>query len=97
MAEIETLEHLNHQAIQPTGKGWHTQAEMGCNLAGNWSESVKNHPKLHISSSIQTRYGHNMASYSLQIFIVVLLCKSIKVMGIIYNLMIDLFFCKFHH
>ena len=34
---------------------------------------------------------------TLQIFIVILLCKSIKVMGIIYNLMIENFFCKFHH
>lgn len=35
--------------------------------------------------------------HTLQIFIVILLCKSIKVMGIIYNLMIENFFCKFRH
>ena len=35
--------------------------------------------------------------YALQIFIVILLCKSIKIIGVIYNLMIENFFCKFHH
>ena len=34
---------------------------------------------------------------TLQIFTVILLCKSIKSMGVIYNLMIENFFCKFHH
>ena len=34
---------------------------------------------------------------ALQIFIVILLCKSIKVMKVIYNLMIENFFCKFHY
>ena len=33
---------------------------------------------------------------TLQIFIVILLCKSIKIIGVIYNLMIENFFCKFH-
>ena len=35
-------------------------------------------------------------SATLQIFIVKLLCKSIKIIRIIYNLMIKNFFCKFH-
>ena len=34
---------------------------------------------------------------TLQIFMVILLCKSIKVIGVIHNLMIENFFCKFHH
>ena len=34
---------------------------------------------------------------ALQIFIVILLCKSIKVMGVIYSLMIENFFCKFYN
>ena len=38
---------------------------------------------------------HNL--HTLQIFIVILLCKSIKIIGVIYNLMIENFFCKFHH
>ena len=34
---------------------------------------------------------------TLQIFIVILLCKSIKFIGIIYNLMIENFVCKFYY
>ena len=46
------------------------------------------------------RIFHHLVIFSrstLQIFIVILLCKSIKVMRVIYNLMIENFFCKVHH
>ena len=44
-----------------------------------------------------TWFAEQIVAYTLQIFIVILLCKSIKSMRVIYNLMIENFFCKFYH
>ena len=69
MANIEALEHLSHQGTQLMGTRCHIWAKMGHNLAGNWSKSVKYCPKSDISSSIQTKYGHNMVSYGLYTYV----------------------------
>ena len=51
-----------------------------------------------INTQIYKRYQIEkvVLDATLQIFIVILLCKSIKIIGVIYNLMIENFFSKFH-
>ena len=73
---------------------WTTDRRCCMEIKGIWTK--KSLVRLNLATP-WTGPKHLTDRATLQIFIVILLCKSIKSIGIIYNLIIEIFFCKFYH